>query len=69
MNDRAEISYTDVVLVFATLVSFSVVAPWVSQVQSMLRSAADPPTSVLVGLLLPLLLIGLIYSMGVSARS
>jgi len=69
MNDRAEISYTDVVLVFATLVSFSVVAPWVFQVQSMLRSAADPLTSVLVGLLLPLLLIGLIYSMGVSARS
>jgi len=68
-DERARINYTDVVLGFATFVSFAVVAPWVETVIGMLRSQADPLTSVLVGLVLPLLLISLLYSLGVSARS
>jgi len=35
----------------------------------MLRSEVDPLSSVLIGLILPLLLISLLYSLGVSARS
>jgi hypothetical protein len=66
--DRARIGYVDVVLGFASLVAIAVVSQWLFQIIDMLRAEVDALTSVLVGLLLPMLLIGLIYSVGVSAR-
>lgn len=68
-DERARINYVDVILGFATFVSFAVVAPWLETAIGMLRTQADPLTSVLVGLVLPLLIISLLYSLGVSARS
>jgi hypothetical protein len=62
------INYVDVYMAFATLVAFSVVAPWVSRVLGMAQSAVDPLSAVLMGLILPLLLISLLYSMGESAK-
>jgi len=69
MADRARIGYVDVVLAFATFVALSVTSPWVFDVISKLRAQVDPLTSVLLGLVVPLLFISLLYSLGVSARS
>lgn len=69
MDERAKIGYVDFILTFATLVAFGAVAPWVLTSIGMLQNEVDPLTSVLVQLVLPLLLIGMIYSLGVSARS
>lgn len=68
-DDRARIGYVDAVLAFATMAAFAIVAPFFYRVIEMLRGYADPLTSVLIGILVPMLLIGLLYSMGVSARS
>jgi hypothetical protein len=68
MDERARIGYVDVVLGFASLVAIAVVSQWIFRIIDMLRQEVDPLTSVLVGLLMPMLLIGLIYSVGVSAR-
>jgi cellobiose-specific phosphotransferase system component IIC len=68
MNDRARIGYVDVVLAFATFVAFASVSEFIFRIIDMLRQQVDPLTSVLVGLLVPMLLIGLLYSVGVSAR-
>lgn len=69
LNDRAKIGYVDVVLVFATFVAFAVTSPFIFRVINMLRDYADPLTSVLAGLLVPMIVIAILYSMGVSARS
>jgi len=68
-RDRARIGYVDVVMAFATFVAFAAVSQWIFDIVDMLRQQVDPLTSVLVGLLIPMLLIGLLYSVGVSARS
>jgi tellurite resistance protein TehA-like permease len=68
MNERARIGYVDVVLGFATFVAFATISDWIFRLIDMLRQQVDPLTSVLVGLLVPMLLIGLLYSLGVSAR-
>lgn len=69
MDRRARIGYVDFILTFATLVAFGTVAPWVLTSIGMLQNEVDPLTSVLIQLVLPLILIGMIYSLGVSARS
>jgi hypothetical protein len=69
MDNRARIGYVDFVMVFATLVAVGTVAPWMLTAIDMLRNQVDPLTSVLLGLVLPMILIGMIYSLGVSARS
>jgi len=66
--DRGRVGYVDIVLTFATFVVFATISDWIFQLISMLRSEVDPLTSVLIGLLVPIILIGIIYSVGVSAR-
>lgn len=68
-DDRAAISYVDVVLTFATLVMIAVIAPMIFNVYGMIEGVADPLTIALFALVVPLLIIGLIISMGVAARS
>jgi hypothetical protein len=68
-GDRGRIGYVDAVLGFATFVAFAAVSEWIFQIISMLRANVDPLTSVLVGLVVPMLLIGLLYSLGVSAKT
>lgn len=67
-RNRGEIGYVDVILTFATFAALAIVSPFLTRIIDMLRSQVDPLTSVLVGLLLPLFAIGILYSMGVSAR-
>ena len=69
MNTRARIGFVDFIITFATLVSFAAVSPWVWDLIGKLRDQVDPLTSVLIGLLLPMVIIGIILSAGVSARS
>lgn len=68
-DDRAAISYVDVVLTFATLVMIAAVAPMLFNVYDMIQGVADPLTVALFALVVPLLVIGLMISMGVAARS
>lgn len=67
-DGRAKVGYTDVVMTFAAMVGFLVVAPYIFRAVTLVQSNADPLTGVLVALVAPLLLIGLIVSIGVSAR-
>ena len=68
-DDRARIQYTDVVMSFATLVSFLAVAPWVYSGIGMATGVVDPLSSTLLQLALSLFVIAMIVSIGVSARS
>lgn len=68
-DDRAAISYVDAVLTFGTLVMIAVVSPMLFTVYEMLGGVADPLTSALLDLAVPLLIIALIISMGVAARA
>lgn len=66
---RAAISYVDTVLTFAVLVMIAAVAPMLFNIYEMVRGVADPLTVALVALTVPILVIGLVVSMGVTARS
>jgi len=68
MDERARIGYVDVVLAFATFIAFATVTPWIYDVIGKAQSQVDPLTAVLLSLIVPLILISLIVSMGVSAR-
>lgn len=67
-DTRAKITYPDVVVAFAVLVAFAAIAPWTFDLVEKAQAHVDPLTGVLLGLFVPLLLISLIVSMGVSAR-
>lgn len=70
LDDRlARVQYVDVVLTFATLVTFGAVAPWVYVAISKGRTALDPLSGNLLALALPLMVIALIVSVGVSGRT
>lgn len=66
---RAAISYVDVVLTFAVLIMIAAVAPMIFNIYDMVQGVADPLTVALIALVVPMLIIGLIVSMGVAARS
>jgi len=68
MNDRAAIQLTDAVLTFFGLVAILALAPHFSTFTSMAASEADPFSSMLLQLFVPMLLIGLLLSIGASAR-
>lgn len=68
-DDRGAIRYVDVVLTFATLIMVAAVAPMIFTIFDLIQGVADPLTVALINLLVPLLIIGLMISMGVAARS
>lgn len=68
-DGRGKISYVDVVMSFSVLVVLVGVAPWLWQIVGMINSQVDPLTGALLTLFLPLIFVGLLLSMGVSARS
>lgn len=68
-GDRGAISYVDTVLTFATLAMIAMVAPLLFTIYDYIQGVADPLTSALLALAVPLLIIGLIISMGNAARS
>lgn len=68
MDDRAAIQLTDAILALFTLVAILAMAPFFSKFTSMAAGPADPFSSLLLQLTIPILLIGLILSIGASAR-
>jgi len=67
-DDRAKLQLVDAILSFAVFVSIMVLAPFFYKFVEMGASSADPFSSLLLQLTLPLLLISLLLSIGVSAR-
>jgi hypothetical protein len=68
-DERGAITFVDVVLTFATLVMIAAVAPMLFTVYEMAQGVADPLTAALLALAVPLLIIALVISMSVAARS
>ena len=62
------IQLTDAILGFVVLISIVVLAPVIFEFQAMIDSAADPLSSLIFTLVVPLFIIALIISIGVSAR-
>lgn len=69
IDDRAAISYVDVVLTFAVVVMIAAVSPLLFNVYDRLQGTVDPLTLAFISLTVPMLIIGLVVSMGVAARS
>jgi hypothetical protein len=67
-DDRAKLQLVDAILSFAVFVSIMVLAPFFYRFVDMASNEADPFSSLLLQLTLPLLLISLLLSIGVSAR-
>lgn len=62
------IQLTDAILGLVVLISIIVLAPVIFEFQSMIESVADPLSSLIFTLVVPLFIIALIISIGVSAR-
>lgn len=67
-DDRAAVQLVDVVLTFFTLVPIIVLAPVIYKFTGMVSAEADPFSGLLLQLLVPMLILALIISVGVSAR-
>ncbi|RDZ65975.1 hypothetical protein C5B90_06405 [Haloferax sp. Atlit-12N] len=65
---RAELQLVDAVMGFFVLVAILALAPFTYQFIGMVSAESDPLTALLMQLIPPLLLIGLVVSIGVSAR-
>lgn len=68
-DTRARVQYVDIVLGFATLISFIAMAPWVYTGIGMATDVVDPLSSTLLQLSLPVFVIAMIVSLGISART
>jgi tellurite resistance protein TehA-like permease len=62
------IQLTDAILTFIVLIAIIVLAPIIFEFQSMISSAADPLSSLIFTLIVPLFIVALLISVGVSAR-
>ena len=67
-RSRGRVQYVDVVLAFAMLVSFAAMVPWLSQALVAGSNQVDPFSAVLMKLVLPVFLVSMLVSIGVSAR-
>lgn len=68
-DDRAAFQYSDAVMTFASIVAIAVISPWLYAAIDKLQNVVDPMTAVILGAVPALLVIALILSVGVSARS
>lgn len=68
-DDRGRVQYVDIVMAFASLVAFMAVAPWVYTGMGMATGVVDPLSATLLQITLPLFVIAMIVSIGVSART
>jgi hypothetical protein len=65
---RAQINLVDIALTFFVVVAIVVLAPYFYKFIGMVSAEADPFSALLLELIVPLLIISLIISVGVSAR-
>lgn len=68
-DDRGRLQFVDVIMALATLAAFSAVAPWLYQAIGMASGDVDPFSQVLLQFMLPLFVIAMLVSIGVSART
>lgn len=68
MDTRAAVELVDVILGLGVLVAIIALAPVMYHFIDMVSGVADPFTSLVLQLTIPTLIIGLIISMGVSAK-
>lgn len=68
-TSRGRVQYVDVILGFATLVSFIAVAPWVYDTIEMATGVLPPLSATLLRLSMSIFVIAMIVSLGVSART
>lgn len=68
-DDRGRVQYVDIILALATLVSFVAMATWVYSVIGMATDVVDPLSAALLELTLPVFVIAMIISLGVSAQT
>lgn len=68
MSNRGAVRLSDVVLTFFGVVSLLALAPVLTKFTSMVTAEADPFSSLLLGLVMPAIIIGILLSVGVSAR-
>lgn len=59
---------TDAILSFVMLVAIVVLAPVIFEFTAMVQTEADPLSSMILSLVIPLFIVALIISVGVSAR-
>jgi tellurite resistance protein TehA-like permease len=59
---------TDAILTFVVLIAIVVLAPVIFEFTAMIQTEADPLSSMILSLVIPLFIIALIISAGVSAR-
>lgn len=67
-NNRAAVNLVDAVMTFFVLVGIMTLAPIIYRFVDMASGAADPFSSLLLQLVVPVLFIVLLLSVGVSAR-
>lgn len=65
---RAQIHFVDIVMTFFLVVTILVLAPWFYTFIDMVSAEADGFSGLLLELTIPLLIIALIISIGVSAK-
>lgn len=67
-DTRAAVSVVDVLMTFFVLVAIIVLYPHFNKFIGMVSSEADPFSAVLIQLMVPLLLVGLVVSVAISAK-
>ena len=67
-TDRAVVNLVDVFLTLFVLAGLLVLAPYYYEFIDMVSAEADPFSSLLLQLIVPIMFIALIVSVGVSAR-
>lgn len=65
---RGAVRLSDVVLTFFGIVSLLALAPVLGKFQNMVAAEADPFSALLLRLIIPGLILGILLSVGVSAR-
>lgn len=68
MNDRAKIHVSDVVMATVVTVAALALSPVIYDLAGLIAADAGPLGSMLALIVVPLLLIGIVVSVGVSAR-
>lgn len=63
------LQYSDIIMTFGVIVTFVAVAPFTYDIVEKLQGVVDPLTAVILGVFPALLIIAIILSVGVSARS
>lgn len=68
LPERGQIHLVDIVMTFFLVVAIIVLAPFFYEFTDMVSTEADPFSALLLELVLPILVIALIISVGISAK-